>query len=215
MKISNSTNHFLDTNVVLRHANDDSGGASEDIQRILDDAANRKRQLWVSVVLFSELRPSSFAPGKFKSVDDLARYIRSIATVVAPTPAMALRAARLRDIRWFRPDSIRMPNEKPRTISLGDALHLVSALWVKEALDVQDVEFLTFDDGRSKTSEVEDGTKPLSILRIEEYSDGHGGHPDVGAVLNLSRVLPHLRQMPLALTPANPLEAKEGHQPTA
>ncbi len=59
----NSKNNFLDTNVLLRHANGASGELGGDIQTILDEAVEGKRRLWVSSVIFAELRPSSFVPG--------------------------------------------------------------------------------------------------------------------------------------------------------
>jgi hypothetical protein len=202
LKVCNSRNHFLDTNVILRHANSDSSNSDANIQRILDDAVGPKksRNLWVSTALFAELRPSNFKPSeKFKTVEDLARYIHSITTVVAIDPYMALRAARLRDCKWLRPLGIRMPAEKPRCMSLGDALHLVSALWVKEATNINDVEFLTFDDGRSRTTEIDPGCEPLSILRLEEYTDGLLENADVLAVANLYRTKPILRQSEMSV----------------
>lgn len=160
---STSRNHFLDTNVLLRHANNASGTENNDIQEILNDAVNRSRHVWVSTVLFAELRPSNFQPGIFTSVDDLSRYIRSFATVVSPDVDTNMRAARLRDLSWQRPSDVRARDEKPRFMTLGDALHLSSALWVKEALDINDLEFLTFDDGKSISDEGDGKKKALSI----------------------------------------------------
>jgi predicted nucleic acid-binding protein len=200
IRTSTGTNHFLDTNVVLRHANSDDGAHSGDIARILEDAENNKRRLWISSVLFGELRPSSFAPGKFASVNDLAKYIRSIATVIAPDPNIMMAAARLRDIRWNRVG--RQRNEKPRTISLGDAIHLSSAIFVRDVVGIEDIEFLTFDDGRSETDELDDGTSSLSILRLEDYTDGIGSNQDVAGLVRLPRMRPILSQQNFAILPS-------------
>ena len=141
VRTSNSNNHFLDTNVLLQHANSDSAPYADDIAQIISEATgkNPTRKLWVSHVIFGELRPRSFVPGRFKSVNELASYIRSIASIVTPDPNMMLRAARLRDCQWCRPKP--MKNEKPRCLTLGDAIHLVSALWVKECTKIEDIEF--------------------------------------------------------------------------
>jgi predicted nucleic acid-binding protein len=197
VKASTSTNHFLDTNVLIRHANRDSGNCENDIQTILSDAVAKRRRLWVSSILFAELRQSSFAPnGVFANVNDLARYIHSVADVVAPDAATGLRAARLRDVKWLRSRN-RMPNEQPRCMSLGDALHVCCALWVKENLKVDDLDFLTFDDGRSQTSELDPHTKSLSLLRLDEYTYNINSDTDVRAVLSLKRSRPLLRVLTL------------------
>lgn len=190
IKISNSLNQFIDTNVVLRYANGEASAELQDVEQILREAVgpNRKRQLWISSVLFAELRPSNFKPGAFASLDELSKYIRSFADVVSPDPPTMMRAARLRDLRWQRKN--KAETEKPRTITLGDAIHLASALWVKEALKVADLEFLTFDNGRSSTDETEPGTKSLSLLKLEDYTDGLGNNPDVTAAVLLRRVPP-------------------------
>ena len=119
-KMSNSLNHFLDTNVLLQHANNSSGEYSGDIQTILAESvgSSARRKLWVSGVIFAKLRPSSFVRGKFNSLEEFSRYIRSIATVVTPDPSMMLRAARLRDQKWLRPEIERSPKEKPRRLLL-------------------------------------------------------------------------------------------------
>lgn len=101
-----------------------------------------------------------------------------------------MRAARLRDVVWRNPKAV--AGEKPKSMSLGDSVHIASALWVKEAIGVTDLEFLTFDDGRGTTSEVEEGSKSLSLLRLENYTDGLGNNPDVNAAVMLARLAPYI-----------------------
>lgn len=190
---SNSLNHFIDTNVILRHANGVSQEFASDINTIFEEATGLApaRRLWVSSVIFSELRPSHFHAGVFKSVNELAEYIQAIATIVSPTPDEMLRAARLRDKRWMRINHL--ANERPRSMTLGDAIHLVSALWVKEVDKVQDLEFLTFDDSSGASIEADQGTKALPILSLEDYTYNMSGDPDVRAVVDLPRIWPVLK----------------------
>jgi len=117
-------NHFLHTNVFLRHASGSAGEAEHDIETILTQAAVAKRRVWVSSILFAQLRPSMFVPGRFDTLDHLARYIRSLATLVTPDPNTMLRVARLRDAKWQRPAEVREADEKPRTMSFGDAIEI-------------------------------------------------------------------------------------------
>ena len=103
MIASSSDKHFLHSSVVLRHANGDSGEAEHHIETILTEAAVHKRRVWVSSVLFAELRPSTFVPGRFATLFELTRYIRALATLVTPDPNAMLRVARLRDAKWHMP----------------------------------------------------------------------------------------------------------------
>ena len=96
---SSSDKHFLHSSVVLRHANGQSGEAEHHIETILTEAAVHKRRVWVSSVLFAELRPSTFVPGRFATLFELTRYIRALATLVTPDPNAMLRVARLCDAK--------------------------------------------------------------------------------------------------------------------
>ena len=147
---SDRGHHFLHTNVILRHACGTSGEAEEHIDTILTRAAVLKRRVWVSSMLFAELRPSMFVPGRFGAFQALTRYIRSLVTLVTPDPNTMLRVARLRDAKWQRPAHVRGADEKPRTMSFTDAVQIASALWVKEAGGVADLKFLMFDEAKGR-----------------------------------------------------------------
>jgi hypothetical protein len=187
-------NHFLHTNVFLRHASGNSGEAEQYIERILTQAAAAKRRVWVSSILFAQLRPSLFLPGRFDTLDDLTRYIRSLATLVAPDPNTMLRVARLRDAKWQRPAEAGEPDEKPRTLSFGDAIEIASALWVKEAAGVADLKFLMFDDWSPADAT---GGGRLSLLRLQDYAQDARANSDVMAAVRLTRIEPPLQANPI------------------
>jgi hypothetical protein len=203
---SASDHHFLHTNVFLRHASGASGEAEEHIDRILTQAAVAKRRVWVSSMLFAELRPSMFVHGRFDTLHGLTRYIRSLAMLVTPDPNTMLRVARLRDAKWERTADQRGANEKPRMMSFSDAIQIASALWVKEAGGVTDLKFLMFDDWSS--SEAKDGAR-LSLLRLQDYAEGARADSDVMAAVRLTRIQP-LRQ-----APSVPPKAPAGQEPSA
>ena len=185
MIASSSDKHFLHSSVVLRHANGDSGEAEHHIETILTEAAVAKRRVWVSSVLFAELRPSAFVPGRFATLFELTRYIRALATLVTPDPNAMLRVARLRDAKWQMPGD--GPEAKPRTMSLGDAMQVASALWVKEAIGVPDLEFLTFDDWCSHDAKP---ANRLCLLHLQDYAVDTGINADVRAPIRLTRLEP-------------------------
>lgn len=183
--------HFLHTNVLLRHASGRSGEAEHYIETILTQAAVAKRRVWASSILFAQLRPSMFVPGRFDALDDLTRYIRSLATLVTPDPNTMLRVARLRDAKWQRPAELREADEKPRTMSFGDAVEIASALWVKEAAGVTDLKFLMFDDWSSTEAR---GGGRLSLLRLQDYAQDARVNSDVMAAVRLTRIQPALQE---------------------
>lgn len=187
MITSNSDKHFLHSSVVLRHANGDSGEAEQLIETILTEAAVAKRRVWVSSVLLSELRPSSFVPGRFETLFELTRYVRTLATMVTPDPNAMLRVARLRDAKWRMPGD--GPEAKPRTMSLGDAMQVASALWVKEAIGVPDLEFLTFDDWCSHDARP---AARLCQLHLPAYAVD-GVDQDVKTEIRVTRLEPVIR----------------------
>lgn len=184
---SDRDHHFLHTNVFLRHASGASGEAEEHIERILTQAAVAKRRVWVSSILFAELKPSMFVPGRFDTLEALTRYIRSLATLVTPDPNTMLRVARLRDAKWQRPADMRGAEEKPRMMSLSDAIQVASALWVKEAAGVTDLKFLMFDDWSA--SEAKNRAR-LSLLRLQDYAQDARANSDVMAAVRLTRIQP-------------------------
>jgi hypothetical protein len=187
---SDCDHHFLHANVFLRHASGSSGEAEQHIERILTQAAVAKRRVWVSSMLFAELKPSMFVAGRFDTLQALTRYIRSLATLVTPDPNTMLRVARLRDAKWQRPAGVRGSDEKPRTMSLSDAIQIASALWVKEAGGVADLKFLMFDDWSA--NEAKNGAR-LSLLRLQDYAQDARANSDVMAAVRLTRIQP-LRQ---------------------
>ena len=101
-----------------------------------------------------------------------------------------LRAARLRDVKWQRPAALRRPGEQPRFLSLIDAIQLASALWVKEAAGVADLEFLAFEDFGPEEAETGGW---LSLLRLQDYADEPPIDSDVLAAVRLPRAEPVLR----------------------
>ena len=184
---SDCGHHFLHTNVFLRHASGASGEAEEHIDNILTQAAVLKRRVWVSSILFAELRPSMFAAGRFNTFHEFTRYIRSLTTLVTPDPNTMLRVGRLRDAKWQRPLGVRGADEKPRIMSFTDALQIASALWVKEAGGVPDLKFLMFDDLSSNEAK---GRAHLSLLRLHDYAEDARANSDVMAAVQLTRIQP-------------------------
>jgi hypothetical protein len=210
--------HFLHTNVFLRHASGNSGEAEHYIETILTQAAVAKRRVWVSSILFAQLRPSMFVPGRFDTLDDFARYIRSLATLVTPDPNTMLRVARLRDARWQRSAEAGEAEEKPRTLSFGDAIEIASALWVKEAGGVTDLKFLMFDDW--SPTDARGGGPPLAVASpglcagcAGQFRRDGGGAADAHRASTPGELDSAICAGGVRLTPSAQLAGAAGRQP--
>ena len=147
-----------------------------------------------------------FVPGRFGALHELTRYIRSLATLVTPDPNTMLRVARLRDAKWQRPADVRGRDEKPRMMSLSDAVQIASALWVKEAGGVTDLKFLMFDDWSSNDAW---GGARLSLLRLQDYAEDARASSDVMAAVRLTRIQPFRQARSV------PQTAPAGQEPSA
>jgi hypothetical protein len=63
-------------------------------------------------------------------------------------------------------------------MSLGDAIQIASALWVKEALGVPDLEFLLIDERRTDEAR---GGLCRSTVRLHDYADNAHTNSDAKA----------------------------------
>ena len=72
-------------------------------------------------------------------------------------------------------------------MALGDAMEIASALWVKEAIGVPDLEFLTFDGWCSPDGNTGDR---LCLLHLQDYAVDVGRDADVKAAIRLTRLEP-------------------------
>ena len=107
-----------------------------------------------------------------------------------------LRVARLCDAKWHMPGHDRAEEGKPRAMALGDAMQIASALWVKEAIGVPDLEFLTFDNWCAPDGAT--GNR-LCLLHLQDYAVDVGSNADVKAAIRLTRLEPvvHARPSPI------------------
>lgn len=180
------TNHFFDSCVVARYLTGNPPDHVPEIAKLILEAMDDspKRRIWFSTILVAEVRPSQLRNKGFGTIEDLMNTLSGAFNPIGPTMPILMRAARLRDHLYVKekPQS----NEKPRILTVPDSIQLATCLHVKEALGVTDIEFNTFDDGKTKNYE----DKAVSLLRFHEYATHLQDDADVKAVCNLVRVRP-------------------------
>jgi hypothetical protein len=184
------TNHFFDSCVIARYLTEIPPNHVPDIAKMILESMSDtpKRLIWFSTILVAEVRPSQLRKKGFGSIEDLMNTLHGVLKPIGPTMPILMRAARLRDHQYLkeRPQA----NEKPRILTVPDSIQLATCLHVKEALGITDIEFNTFDDGKSKNYE----EKAVSLLRFHEYAAHLKDDADVAAVCSLNRMKPTHRE---------------------
>ena len=136
----------------------------------------------------------------------MTRYIRALATLVTPDPN-AMCASPGFATPNGKCQATGRREGKLRTMALGDAMQIASALWVKEAIGVPDLEFLTFDDWCSPAAKP---SNRLCLLHLQDYAVDVGGNADVKAAIRLTRLEPvvHAKAYP------DSVQRRRGKRPT-
>jgi hypothetical protein len=185
-----SNNHFWDSCTLIRYLTQVPADLIGDMSKMIDDAKAGKRKIWISTILFAEFRPSLLnSNSKFRTIEELISEMEGVLRPVTPNMEITLRAGRMRNHSFFRPDGIRQATEKERVLTVPDSIQLSTSLFVKEAMGIDDIEFHTFDDGRGKNYE----EKAVSLLRFDDYSKHISGCEAVEAARKLVRIKPALQ----------------------
>lgn len=196
MRVSTSKTHFWDTCVLARHLTQNPPELVGDIARFLDEAKAEKRKIWYSTLLYAEFNPGFLAGSKFKTVNELIASLEGVLLPIGPTAPIMMRAGRIRG-KVFRHREAQA-TEKNRVLTVADAIQFATCLYVKETLGIADIEFHTFDDGKSRNYDVTLQDKVVSLLRFEDYAHEHLNDPDIKAVCDLARIKPAMAQGSLA-----------------
>lgn len=165
-------------------------GDKPDLEQMLRDAKAKKKRIYHSTILYTEMRPSLLKAGGFASVQDLIADMEGVLLPVSPSPHILMIAGRLRDHTFMRPPELRQKTEKDRVMSVPDAIQLSTCLHLKHDRGVSDIEFHTFDDGRGSNYE----EKAVSLLRLHEYSLHIKDNDDIDRACALVRIKPKLAQ---------------------
>ncbi len=182
--MADGPNLFWDSCVLTRYLTESPPDHVSDISKFIAEAREGKFKIWISTILYVEVRPSQLRKKAYGSIEDLISAFEGAFFPIGPTPTILLRAARLRDYSYQR--QAPQPGERKRVLTVPDAIHLATCLYVKEALGISDIKFHTFDDGRGSNYE----EKAVSLLRFEEYASHLTSDPDVAAVCALERTKP-------------------------
>lgn len=188
--MTNPTSHFWDSCVIARYLTGNPKDHVADIAALLKEAVAGKRRIYISTLLYAEVRPSQLKAKGFGSMEDLLAVTAGAFLPIGPTVPIMMQAARLRDHMYF-PQKMG-PGEKKRVLTVPDSVHLATCLHLKNDQGLKDIDFVTLDDGKGKNYE----EKAVSLLRYHDYCTHVSDDKDVQEVCALGRVLP-LHSQPL------------------
>ena len=159
----------------------------------VSDAEVGRSKIFISSIGLAELRPSRVkASGETPAsiVNKLCAFI----TVIDTIPDIMSLAGSLKDNRYVcSTDGPKAP-ERSRELSTGDAIQLATAIWMREYAGVQDLEFHTFDDGKSRNSV--DG-KTVPMISFQNWCKGLDGVEYVELAKELKRKKPDHPSCPI------------------
>lgn len=164
------------------------------VLELLNDAKTGLIKIHSSTVAFAEFRPSALKMKNGASIATFFDTMQSVVRLVDPNPNIMMAVGELRDSTPTNPSNATTPNK--RSIGLGDAIHLETCLYIKDALGVKDIVFQTFDDGKGKNWE----GRCVPLLSFELWFP-EARNKRIKDVCDLPRKLPKADQSSL-FTPA-------------
>lgn len=130
------------------------------IRQFLDDARLHKTyEIFTSSISLAEVSSRNIKLPIGSLRDFLEDYTGQI-NQVEPSPNVMILAGQLRELRY------RKGNEKPRVLTVPDAIILASCLYLHDANGIKIDLFHTFDDGKRE--------KTVPLLSFHEWCDGLG-----------------------------------------
>lgn len=149
--MSDPEHMYWDSCVFFRYLTNQPFDYVDDIHRFVCEARNGEHKIYSSSLVLTEVRQFALKASQHKSVADFFHDLRRAVFLVDPNPNILIKAGELKDIPSINPGD---PNaNKRRVVGTADAIHLATALYLKEVRGISDIIFHTFDDGKGSTWE--------------------------------------------------------------
>lgn len=177
-----SKNLFWDSCVFYRYITRNPTDGLNDLDAIMSDAAAGKRSIYYSTLCLTEVRPSFLKP-HYGRIDEFFNDIGSAFEAIDPSPNILLAAGVLKDARATDPS-----DGKPskRVFGTADAIHLATCIYLRDVLNVPDIVFQTYDEGKGSSWE----GKCLPLLGLERWFPQGARTSEVEKVCGLTRCRP-------------------------
>lgn len=141
-------NLFWDSCVFIRYiTNDVDAPYFGDIAKFVDEAKARKRQIYYSTISLAEFRQEYFIGSSYGSIQDFFDDMGSACLPVEPNPNIMISVSELRSAKSTNPSD---PKSTGRAIATPDAIVMMSALYARDALGIEDIVLHSTDEGKGK-----------------------------------------------------------------
>lgn len=177
----NIQHYFWDSCVFSRYLTGEPEAHVSDIEQYIADAKNGLIQIHYSTIALAEIKPSHLVKRGFGDFNDFAKDFQGAFYPISPLPDVLLKASALRDFKYPNPNG-----GKDRILGLGDAIHLLTCIFAKEFLKLENIIFHTLDEGKGNSWE----GNCVPLLTFEKYTDGVPNNPDVKKIIALKREKP-------------------------
>jgi hypothetical protein len=179
------SNLFWDSCVFIRYLiGDDSSKCYRDICSFVHDAKIGNYKIHFSTIVFTEIRQEHFRAPGYGSIIELFDDLGSNFFPIEPNPNILISSGELRSCQSTNPGDPNPPQQ--RSIGTPDAIHLVSCLYARDVLGVDDIVFHTFDRGKGNGWE----GRTVPIIGFEKWFPEATRTPMVSKVCGLTRVEP-------------------------
>jgi predicted nucleic acid-binding protein len=165
-----------------------------DVLELLADAKKGSVKIYCSTMTFAEIRQKSLRPKGHLTINDFFQDLGSAVATIDPNPNIMIAAGELRDAEPTNPSDVTTTNK--RSIGIADAIHLETCLYLRDVLNIKDIEFQTFDAGKGRTWE----GRCVPLLGFERWFPEATRTKRVRDVCGLTRKLPQSSQPNLFTT---------------
>tara|TARA_Y100000815_G_C13326558_1_gene494383 strand:- start:366 stop:1049 length:684 start_codon:yes stop_codon:yes gene_type:complete len=175
-----------DTCVIYRWFQPNATDYVEHIKKHLEDCTARRSEIYISTITLAEVRPSIIGKRDLSPRQVIEMMSGSFIFIDTSPDIMSL-AGHLRDQTY---QDTRMPQNRASTrpLSLGDSIHLATAVALREEFGVQNLTFHTFDQGKRK--DTEDGGKTVPMIGFHNWCRDCRDDEEVQKVLSVPKKLP-------------------------
>lgn len=176
-----ATSLLWDTCVLYRWLNGQPTEWLDHIEAHLSDLQSGKTDIFLSTTVLAEMRPSKVKKTG-KTPLQVIQAVNSAFKYVPPSPDIMSLAGHLRDQQYVHVDG---PAEKAvtRELSLGDAIHLATAVALQEEFGVQNLIVHSLDEGKKRDGQI--GRKTVPVVGYHNWCRTNGDDEEVQRVLSL------------------------------
>ncbi|GGL60744.1 hypothetical protein GCM10011392_13970 [Wenxinia marina] len=185
-----------DTCVLYRWLNAGTPDYTDHLKAYLDDLNAGRVDIYLSTISLAEIRPSKIGRSALTPAQVISSINKSF-KYVDPSPDIMSLAGYLRDQRYRQVDG---PDERAssRELSLGDSIHLATAVSLREEFGVQNLSLHSFDEGKKRDGET--GQKAVPIVGFHNWCRDTKDDDEIQKVLSIPKSKPVHPSCPLPKT---------------